>query len=188
MFPHLNARTLAQKIVKKFPDRGGNSPGSLTQYTWIARGHSFNKSTRLDNHIKYLESQSEKQKNKSEVMKANKKFSAGVRHVKWSLKRKIERMEMCGKTKYIGLLTIPAGEKYHGESERNNSCWWRNLFLLQGILSEVSQQRLREQKLCPTTEVTPVAYRLCCHAGTDHQCVYRKFQVVLFKKPFPWDC
>lgn len=42
-----------------------------------------------------------------------------------------------------------------------------------------------EQKLCPKTEVTPVAYRLCCHAGTDHQCVYRKFQVVLFKKPFP---
>lgn len=44
-------------------------------------------------------------------MKANKSFAAGVRHAKWSLKRKVERMETCGKTKFMGLLTIPTDKK-----------------------------------------------------------------------------
>lgn len=43
-------------------------------------------------------------------MKANKSFATGVRHAKWSLKRKTERIETCRKTKYIGLLTIPTGK------------------------------------------------------------------------------
>lgn len=43
-------------------------------------------------------------------MKANKSFAAGVRQAKWSLERKIERMETCRKTKYVGLLTIPTGK------------------------------------------------------------------------------
>lgn len=62
----------------------------------------------------------EKRKNKSEAMKANKSFAIGVRHAKWSLKRKIERMQTCRKTKYIALLTIPTGK--NRETERNTTC------------------------------------------------------------------
>lgn len=44
------------------------------------------------------------------MVKANKRFAAGVRQAKWSLERKIERMETCRKTKYVVLLTVPTSE------------------------------------------------------------------------------
>lgn len=56
------------------------------------------------------------------MMKVNKSVSAGVRQAKWNLERKIERMEACRKTKYLGLLTLPTGKKSQRDSERNIKC------------------------------------------------------------------
>lgn len=60
--------------------------------------------------MKDIESQTKQLKNKFETVTVNKSFEAVMRQAKWSLERKIERMETCSKTKYVGLLTIPTGK------------------------------------------------------------------------------
>lgn len=188
LFPQLNARALWHKRLR----RNFLTEVEIVQIallsTWTKRDYSLNKSTRLDNHMKDLESQSEKQKNKSEVMKADKSFAADV-----ELEKENWKNGGLKETKCIGLLTIPTGKKEeipYGVREENQLLMKKIALATRNTVTKTPTRDWGSRnQVCPRIEVMSVEYRLCCHAGMDDQkCIHRKLQVVLLREPLPWDC